>query len=99
MSEPAPPQATSGSEALMQEHQHEALVHTHDHYHVAHVHVTDAEPGSEFEHRAHYHVHEHNHAGYVHGHAYPVAVEGIEHAKIAHDHDHDAPAAQRQPER
>lgn len=91
MTQGSTPQATSGVEALTQEHQHDALVHTHDHYHVSHVHRSDAEPGDEFRHRAHYHVHEHNHAPYVHGHAYPVADEGIEHAKIAHVHDHDEP--------
>lgn len=92
MAERPVPQATVGTEALAQEHQHDAIVHTHDHYHVSHVHRSDAEPGAEFEHRAHYHVHEHDHAPYVHGHAYPVSEEGIEHAKIAHDHDHKTPA-------
>jgi hypothetical protein len=85
------PQAAAGTQATLQEHAHEAIVHTHDHYHVTHVHRSDAEPGQEFEHRAHYHVHEHDHAPYVHAHAYPTSDEGIEHAKTAHIHDHAAP--------
>jgi hypothetical protein len=70
------------------EHTHPAVTHEHDHWHVTH-HVSDS---GDVEHRVYWHTHVHNHNAITHSHDYSQESEEQDHAKLAHIHDHAAPA-------